>query len=255
LIVTPEVLLVLSAAFAAGCVDAIAGGGGLIQLPALFGAYPDTAPATLLGTNKFASIFGTSNAARLYSRRVRIPWRQLLPSMLLVCVASGLGALLATRVSPDHYRPMVPVLLITVLIIILRNKHLGNEHQPRLFKSHHYVSATLLVAAIGFYDGFFGPGTGSFFMFMFVRLYGYDFVNAAASARVLNVMTNLAAIILFAATAKIMWILAAAMAISNIAGSTLGARIALNGGNSLIRKVFIAIVLALIARTIWIALS
>jgi uncharacterized membrane protein YfcA len=247
-----DTALVLSAAFAAGCIDAIAGGGGLIQLPALFAVYPDAAPTTLLGTNKFASIFGTSNAVRHYSKIVSIPWRMLLPLMVLVLVASGTGALLATHLSPEHYRPLVPVLLIMVLIIILRNKHLGNDHQPRLFTRHHYVIATMLIAGIGFYDGFFGPGTGSFFMFVFVRVYGYDFINAAASARVLNVMTNVAAIILFAATAKIMWLLGAAMAVSNIVGSTLGTHLAMRGGNLFIRKVFVAIVVALIVRTIWV---
>jgi len=111
-----------------------------------------------------------------------------------------------------------------------------------------------LIAAIGFYDGFFGPGTGSFFMFVFVRLYGYDFINAAASARVLNVMTNLAAIIWFAVFAHILWLLGIALAISNIAGSVVGARLALQGGNAFVRKVFVTIVVMLIIRTLWIVL-
>ncbi len=245
----------LSAAFVAGCIDAIVGGGGLIQLPALFGVYPDAVPTTLLGTNKFASIFGTGNAAWRYSRHVHIPWRMLLPLMLLVLVTSALGAVCATRVSPDQYRILIPLLLVVVLTIVLRNKHLGAVHQPRSFSRMHYLIAMIFIAAIGFYDGFFGPGTGSFFMFVFIRLYGYDFINAAASARVLNVMTNLAAIIWFILAAHIVWILGIAMAISNIAGSMLGARLALKGGNSLIRKVFVMIVVALIARTVWIAFA
>ncbi len=250
-----DTLLVLVAAFVAGCIDAIVGGGGLIQLPTLFGVYPQAVPATLLGTNKFASIFGTGNAAWRYSPHVHIPWRMLLPLMLLVLIASALGAVCATRVSPDQYRLLVPVLLLVVLIIVLRNKHLGATHQPRSFSGTHYLIAMMLIAMIGFYDGFFGPGTGSFFMFVFIRWYGYDFINAAASARVLNVMTNLAAIIWFILDAHILWMLGIAMAISNVAGSMLGARLALKGGNSLIRKVFVMIVFALIARTVWIAFA
>jgi len=250
-----DTALVLGAAFVAGCIDAIVGGGGLIQLPALLGVYPETMPTTLLGTNKFASIFGTGNAAWRYSRHVAIPWRSLMPMMLLALVASAAGALLATRVPPQHYRPLVPVMLVTVLVIILRNRHLGLDHQPRSFSRTRYWIAIASIVAIGFYDGFFGPGTGSFFMFVFVRLYGYDFINAAASARVLNVMTNLAAIIWFAAFAHILWLLGIAMAVSNIAGSALGARLALNGGNPLIRRVFIAIVLILIARTVWVSFA
>src|SRR2546425_995669 len=111
-----DTTLVLCAAFAAGCIDAIAGGGGLIQLPTLFGVYPNAPPATLLGTNKFASIFGTANAVRHYARTITIPWRMLVPLMLLVLIASATGAMLATRVSPNMYRPLVPVLLAAVLI-------------------------------------------------------------------------------------------------------------------------------------------
>ena len=249
-----DTILVLAAAFAAGCIDAIVGGGGLIQLPALFNVYPDTEPTTLLGTNKFASIFGTSNAAWRYSGHVAIPWRTLLPMMPMVLIASASGALLATRLPPANYRIMVPVMLVAVLIVVLRNRHMGLDHQPRAFSAVHYRIAMTLIAAIGFYDGFFGPGTGSFFMFVFLRLYGYDFINAAASARVLNVMTNLAAIIWFAVFAHILWLLGIALAISNIAGSVVGARLALQGGNAFVRKVFVTIVVMLIIRTLWIVL-
>ena len=246
--------VVLAAAFAAGCIDAIAGGGGLIQLPTLFGVYPDVIPATLLGTNKFASVFGTANAAWHYSRRLHIPWRRLLPLIAIVLVASVMGAMIATHISADSYRPLVPVLLTLVLIIVLRNRYLGVEHQPRRFTRHQHVAAVSLIAGIGFYDGFFGPGPGSLFMFVFVRLYGFDFINAAACARVLNVATNLAAITWFVTTAHVMWVLAAGMAISNMAGSSLGARLAMRGGNALIRNVFILIVIALIIRTLWVVL-
>lgn len=247
-----NVALVLAAAFTAGCVDAIAGGGGLIQLPTLFGVYPNAIPATLLGTNKFASIFGTGNAAWHYTRRVKIPWRMLLPLMAMVLITSAVGAVVATHISADTYRPLVPIFLTLMLVVVLRNRYFGIEHRPRTFLRHQHAIAMVLIAAVGFYDGFFGPGTGSLLIFAFVRLYGYDFVNAAACAKVLNVVTNLAAIAWFATTLHIMLLLAAGMAISNIAGSTLGTYLAIRGGNVLIRNVFIVIVLALILRTLWV---
>lgn len=250
-----ELLLVLIAAFSAGCIDAIVGGGGLIQVPAMFSVYADTAPATLLGTGKFAAICGTGNAAWRFSRKLQIPWRALLPLAILVLFTSAMGAVVTTLVPPKIFRPLVPVLLLGVLIYILRNKTLGDEHRPRLFEREHHVWAALLIGAIGFYDGFFGPGTGSFLMFVFVRLYGYDFLNAAASARVLNVATNLAALSYFALQGYVLWHIAISMAVANIAGSVLGTRLALRGGSSFVRKIFIVVVSALIVRTLWQALA
>jgi hypothetical protein len=253
--VSLDLILVLCAAFSAGCIDAIVGGGGLIQVPAMFSVYADTAPSTLLGTGKFAAICGTGNAAWRYSRKVRIPWRALLPLALLVLLTSASGAVVATLVPAKVFRPLVPVLLLGVLIYILRNKTLGDAHQPRVFQREHHVWAALLIGVIGFYDGFFGPGTGSFLMFVFVRLYGYDFLNAAASARVLNVASNLAALVYFASHGYVLWHLAIGMAIANIAGSMLGTRLALRGGSTFVRKIFIVVVSALILRTLWQAWS
>ncbi len=246
-----DLLLVLIAAFSAGCIDAIVGGGGLIQAPALFSIYPDTPPSTLLGTNKFAAIFGTSNAAWRYSRKIPINWRGLLPLSLLVLMTSAAGAVVATGVPATIFRPMVPVLLLGVLLYILRNKTLGDEHRPRVFEREHHVWAVVLIGAIGFYDGFFGPGTGSFLMFVFVRLYGYDFLNAAASARVLNVATNLAALAYFGTHGYVLWHIAIGMALANIAGSMLGTLLALKNGSAFVRKIFIVVVTALILRTLW----
>jgi uncharacterized membrane protein YfcA len=250
-----DLILILFAAFSSGCIDAIVGGGGLIQTPALFTLYPDVAPATLLGTGKVAGIAGTSNAAWRYSRKLQIPWRALLPLVLLVLIMSAGGALVATLVPPKIFRPLVPMLLLGVLIYILRNKDLGDAHQPRAFQRQHHVWAALLIGAIGFYDGFFGPGTGSFLMFVFVRLYGYDFLNAAASARVLNVATNLAALLYFASQGHVLWHLAISMAVANVAGSMLGTRLALRGGSGFVRKIFIVVVSALILRTLWQAVT
>jgi uncharacterized membrane protein YfcA len=246
-----DLITVLIAAFGAGLIDAMVGGGGLIQLPALFGVYPTTEPAILLGTSKFAGIFGTTSAVMRFAGKVAIPWRALLPLAASVLVTSLFGAFVATKVPAAVFRPLVPVLLIAVLVYLLRRKDLGGVHAPREFAGSHHVSGALLIAGIGFYDGFFGPGAGSFLMFVFVRFYGYDFLHAAASARVLNVATNLAALSYFAAHGYVLWHVGLGMAMCNVAGAMVGTRLALRGGSAFVRKVFIVVVSALILRTAW----
>ncbi len=250
-----DFIVVLIAAFGAGLIDAMVGGGGLVQLPALFAFYPNVPPAALLGTSKLAGIFGTASAVWRYARRVRIPWRALLPLSIAVLCASWVGATLATRVPVEVFRPLVPIMLVAVLIYTLWRKSLGTEHAPRAFTGrHHWLGATA-IAAIGFYDGFFGPGTGSFLMIVFVRCYGYDFLHASASARVLNVAANGAALIYFSSRGYVLWHIGAAMAVCNIAGSFVGTRLALRGGSVVVRKVFIAVVSLLILRTAWVAIG
>lgn len=249
-----DLLLVLAAAFAAGLIDAMVGGGGLIQIPALFAVYPGVPPATLLGTSKFAGLFGTVSAVVRYARRVVIPWRALLPLALVALLMSLGGARLASIVRPDIFRPLVPIMLLAVLIYVLWRKDLGGEHAPRAFAGSHHVAGAALIAAIGMYDGFFGPGTGSLLIFVFVRCYGYDFLNAGASARVINVATNAAALAYFATHGLVLWYVGLGMAICNIAGALVGTRLALRGGSTLVRQVFIVIVSLLILRTAWTAL-
>lgn len=250
---SPDVLFVLIAAFAAGLIDAMVGGGGLIQLPALFGVYPNTAPPALLGTSKFAGFFGTASAIARFAGKVAIPWRALLPLGVVVMITGGLGALAATAVPPEVFRPLVPLLLVAVLIYLLRRKDLGSAHALRGFDGRHHALGAFVLAAIGFYDGFFGPGTGSFLMFVFVRIYGFDFLHAAASARVLNVATNGAALVYFGVHGFVIWQIGLGMAICNILGALVGARLALRGGSAFVRKVFIAVVSLLILRTAWVA--
>ncbi len=250
-----DIVLVLIAAFTAGLIDAMVGGGGLIQVPALFGVFPNASPPALLGTSKFAGFFGTSSAVLRFAGKVAIPWRALLPLGLTVLITGGLGALTATLVPPDVFRPLVPILLVAVLIYLLRRKDLGGEHVPRAFVGRRHALGAVVIAAIGFYDGFFGPGTGSFLMFVFVRVYGFDFLHAAASARVLNVATNGAALLYFGLHGYVMWQIGLGMAVCNIAGAMVGARLALRGGSTFVRKVFIAVVTLLILRTAWVAIE
>ncbi len=225
------------------------GGGGLVQLPLLFAAYPHETPARLLGTSKLAGVFGTASAAWRFSRRVTISWNLLAPGLVLAFVASLCGAVTATHLPSDIFRPLVPVMLSVVLLYTLLRRDFGQVHAPRDLSRRHRVFAFVMIAAIGVYDGFFGPGTGSFFMFLFVRFFGFDFINAAASARLLNVATNLSALLWFGVHGSVLWPLGLTMAVCNVAGAQLGTRLALRGGTQVVRYVFIAVVALLIAKT------
>ena len=244
-----ELFLVTLASLFAGFVDAIVGGGGLILVPALFAVFPNAHPATLLGVNKSASIWGTAAATVQYAQRVSVPWRSLLPAAGVCFGGAMLGAWTVTVISPDYLRRALPLVLLGVFIYTLARKDLGRHHVPRFHGRAEALAASLLGLTIGFYDGFFGPGTGSFFVFLFVRWLGYDFLHASASAKLLNVTSNLAALILFAVKGHVWWHFALAMAVANVIGSLLGTRLALKHGSGFVRVAFIAVVGALILKT------
>jgi uncharacterized membrane protein YfcA len=241
--------LVLCAAFSAGFVDAIVGGGGLIQVPALFAAYPAESPSWLLGTNKLGSICGTATAVQRYLRVVRIPWRRLLPAGAAAFVAAFAGASLVSAVSPAQFRPLVPVMLTIVLLYVLWHKDLGARHAPIAFSRRRGIFALATIGLLGLYDGFFGPGTGSFLMLLFIRLYGFDFLHASAGARTINAATNAGALLFFGLHGEVHWGLGLALGACNAGGGVLGAHTALKHGSRFVRMAFIGIVIALIAKT------
>ena len=244
-----EWLIVTLASLLAGGIDSIVGGGGLVLVPALFAAYPAAAPATLFGTNKSASVWGTAMATLQYSRRVQMCWPVLLPAAGAALAGSFGGAWVVTLIDPGFLRRALPFILLVVLLYTLAKKDLGRIHAPRHARRVQVALACAIGVVIGFYDGFFGPGTGSFFIFLFVRLLGYDFLNASASAKLLNVATNVAAIALFAAKGHVWWKLGLLMALANVAGSLMGTRLALRHGAGFVRGVFIVVVGALILKT------
>jgi uncharacterized membrane protein YfcA len=244
-----ELLLVTLASLFAGFVDAIVGGGGLILVPALFAVFPNTHPATLFGVNKGASVWGTAAATLQYAQRVRMPWHALLPAAAVAFAGSLAGAWTVTVISPDFLRRALPLVLLGVLAYTLVKKQLGHSHAPRFSGRREALAASLLGVTIGFYDGFFGPGTGSFFVFLFVRWLGYDFLHASASAKLLNTASNLSALMLFAWKGHVWWHFALVMAVANVAGSLLGTRLALKHGSGFVRRVFIVVVSALILKT------
>ena len=244
-----ELATVTLASLFAGFVDAIVGGGGLILVPALFSVFPNAAPATLFGTNKGAAVCGTAWATVQYSRRVQLQWRAMLPAAAAALAGSLAGAWTVTLMSPAGLRRALPFILAGVFIYTLVRKDLGRVHAPRHAGARQALWASGIGLVVGFYDGFFGPGTGSFFVILFVRLLGYDFLNASASAKLLNTATNLAALALFAFKGHVWWHIAAVMALANVAGSLLGTRLALRHGAGFVRGVFIAVVGALILKT------
>jgi uncharacterized membrane protein YfcA len=218
-------------------------------VPALLGGYPAVSPPLILGTNKLGSICGTGSAVLRYSRFVRIPWRVLLPGAAAAFVAALAGASLVSAVSPALFRPLVPVMLSAVLVYVLWHRDLGVHHVPAALSRRRGIIALAGIALIGFYDGFFGPGTGSFLMLLFIRVYGFDFLHASAGARVINLATNAGALLYFGWHAQVYWGLGLGLGLCNAAGSVVGTRIAFKHGSKFVRVLFIAVGIALIVKT------
>ncbi|MGE5517529.1 MAG: sulfite exporter TauE/SafE family protein [Bacteroidota bacterium] len=240
-------LILGGAAFFAGMVDAVVGGGGLIQIPVLLSQFPQTAIPTLFGTNKVASIVGTSSAMVKYGRSVAIPWRIVLPATAAALVGAWLGAALVAWLPREWMRPLVLVLMVAAALYTFANKHFGHTatHEPKA--SDPWLGA-LVGLVIGLYDGFFGPGTGSFLIFAFIRLFGMDFLRATAGAKVVNVATNLSAIAFFSTSGPLLWSVGIAMAACNLIGAQVGTFMALRHGSGFIRKVFLVVVVVLIGK-------
>lgn len=244
-----EVVVLCAFAFLAGLVDAVAGGGGLIQVPALFAVFPSLSPPILLGTNKFSALTGTTIATLRYSWSVPIQWRAVLPAAVLAGIGAVMGAKAVTLIDPVVLRPLLLVLLVSMAVYTLARPKLGENFDPlpvvRLSGS--FLS---LCAVFGFYDGFFGPGAGSVMMFALVRWFGYDFLRAAATTKVLNLATNFGALVLFVVTGNVLYAVALPMAALNVAGGFLGAHVAIRRGGRFIRTVFLAVVAALVAKVL-----
>ncbi|MFT3857400.1 MAG: TSUP family transporter [Aquabacterium sp.] len=245
----------LAASAAAGLVDAIVGGGGLIIVPSLFGLFPNAVPATLLGTNKAASIWGTGWSAWHYARQVRLPAARLAWAIAAAMLGGLIGAWLATRIPAARFRGALPFILGAVWLYTLWRKDMGRHHAPHPSATTETALATLIGGGIGFYDGVFGPGTGSFFVFALVRVLGWDFLHASAAAKRLNFATNVAALAWFIPHGHVVWALSLPMAVANVAGSALGTKLALRHGAGFVRGAFLIVVGALILKTGWDAFS
>ncbi len=241
--------LLACAAFLAGLIDAVVGGGGLIQIPVLFATFPKEVPATLLGTSKLAGIFGTSAAAVNYARRVRVAWSATAPAALAAFTLSFAGAYTVTKIPADFVRTLLPVVLVFVAVYTFRKKDFGSVHAPVHSGMAERYAAIGMGAAIGFYDGFFGPGTGSFLIFLFVRFFGFDFLSASAASKVVNVACNLSALLWFGYSGHLLWQLGLLMAVCQVAGSLVGTKLAIKHGSAFVRKLFLVVVTLLILKT------
>jgi uncharacterized protein len=238
---TTTVLLGL-AALAAGFVDAVVGGGGLIQLPALLVGLPGYAPIHVLATNKLASVCGTSTSAATYYQRVRPDPKTFVPLMLFAFGGSAAGAALASHLSSDVFRPIVLVALVLVGAWVLFRPTLGDETVLRHDAGRHLLIASGIGAAVGLYDGALGPGTGSFFVIALVGLLGYSFLDGSAKAKLANVATNLAALVVFIPQGAVLWRLGLIMGACNLVGGYAGARTAVARGAGFVRIFFLIVV-------------
>ena len=235
-------------AFMAGAIDAAVGGGGLIQIPALMSSLPHLQPATVFGTNKLASIFGTGSAAWSYLRQVKLPWNLLGVIALCSLVSAFMGAASVTLIPVDILKPFVLFMLIVIALYTFMKKQFGQLHVEQKPNKKMLILAALGSLLIGFYDGIFGPGTGSFFIFFFIRYLSVDFLHASALSKIANFTTNLAALSFFIPSGHMLFLLGAMMAVANIAGSLLGVRLAFKYGSGFIRILFLILVSLLICR-------
>ena len=238
-------------AFIAGFIDAVVGGGGLVQVPALLLLMPSASVATVMGTNKMSSIAGTSVATWRYSRAVKLDWHVIGPAAGIAFVAAFFGSRSVALLNPAFLRPFIFFLLIAVAIYVIAAQNTGLIHEPKHSRARGRTLGLLVGGVIGFYDGFFGPGTGSFLIFTFVGLFGFDFLYASASSKVINLGTNLAAVIYFSSTGHIAYEAALPMAGCNILGSMLGSHLAILKGSAFVRILFLVVVGGLILRLGW----
>jgi len=244
---TVLIFLLLASTFA-GFIDSIAGGGGLIQLPSLLVALPNTPTAQLLGTNKVPSFLGTTSATLSYLRRLRPDFKLAFFMAVPAFIGSALGANTATRIPKDAFRPIILILLIFVALYTWKKKELGLVENFTYARHHQLMIGGLAGLVIGFYDGIFGPGTGSFLMLILVASLGYAFITASAIAKVVNVATNVGAILVFGIHGAVIWQIGIIMGVANISGAIIGSRLAIKGGSTLVRKVFLIVTVALIIK-------
>jgi uncharacterized membrane protein YfcA len=243
-----QLVLLCIAAFCAGFIDAIVGGGGLVQLPASLVILNSFPVVTVVGSLKIPAFCGTSFAAAQYLRQVKIKWRLMSVACTIAFFAAYAGSETLTHVSNSFMKPVLLVVLTAVLVYTYTRKNFGH-HETKEHSSRTELFYTAIISlAIGFYDGFIGPGAGSFLILVFIAALGFDFLHASAHAKLVNLATNLGSITLFLFKGKIIWLIALPMAASNALGSIIGARLAIAKGNKFIRIFFLFVVTATLIR-------
>ncbi|MDN5898656.1 MAG: TSUP family transporter [Brachybacterium sp.] len=239
----------MGAAFVAGWGDAVVGGGGLSQLPARLTALPaDASTGAVLGTNKLASAAGTAVSSGTYIRRIMPVAATAVPLVVCALIGSTAGAALASFIPRPWLSPIVLLALLAIGTYTLLRPSMGLEHAPRHSGRAHLLRSGGIGGVIGVYDGILGPGTGSFFLIAMVALLGYGFLEASVHAKLANLTTNLGALLVFGLQGEVWWILGAVMAVANVLGGYLGARLALKLGSGFVRGVFLVVTGALAVR-------
>lgn len=244
-----NILLLCFASLVAGGMDAMVGGGALILLPAMLIGLPNTAIATILGTEKMAAVFGTAAAATTYVRHHPVRPRHVVSMMVAGFVGAVAGAIVATQLSTEVLKPFVLFVLAAVWLFTWLRKDFGTEEGLHPVSNRRAMTLGIVGGtAIGFYDGLIGPGTGSFLLFLMIVGEGASFIRASSTAKLVNTATNIGALLLFAFTGHVMFLLGIAMAICGIIGSVMGSRLAIRKGSRFVRVVFLVTVAALIVR-------
>ncbi|HEY0355856.1 MAG TPA: TSUP family transporter [Flavisolibacter sp.] len=246
-----QIIFLCTVAFAAGFVDAIVGGGGLLQTPASIVILSPQPVVTAIATVKIPSFSGTAFAAYQYLKKVKLNWPVTVVMCTIAFFASFAGSQLLSVVSNDFMKPVLLVVLTGVALYTYTKKDFGQHEVKQHSYRQQMTYAVLISLIIGFYDGFIGPGAGSFLILAFISLLGYDFLHASAQAKLVNLATNLGSIVLFTIKGKIIWMVALPMALCNALGGILGARMAIARGNKFIRIFFLVIVMLTLLRFAW----
>ncbi|MEY4972509.1 MAG: hypothetical protein RL399_466 [Actinomycetota bacterium] len=245
---TVTVALLFLAMFSAGFVDAIAGGGGLIQTPAMLLAFPNNNPVSVVGTSKTAAFFGTTTAAIKYRKSIKTDPKLLIAMVIPAFIGASCGALLASHISAQSFKSAIFFMMIAIFIYTLIKPDLGKvQVQKHSNKKLMYIGGAAAFV-IGFYDGLIGPGTGTMLMIFLVAVMGYAFVGASAIAKVVNAMTNLASIIVVGLRVGILWKIGLFLAIANLAGGYVGSHIAIKKGSGFVRIFYLIVTGLLIMR-------
>jgi uncharacterized membrane protein YfcA len=245
---TAEIITLCIAAFAAGFIDSIVGGGGLVQTPATLITLPQYPVATLLGTTKIPSFCGTAIASYHYAKKVPVQWRLLAAMCGIALIAAIAGSYTVSIVSNRYMKPIIFCILIAVAVYTYTKKNFGTAVTRSLNKQKELFYGVAFALAIGFYDGFIGPGAGSFLVLFFIGVLGFDFLKASAHAKFVNLATNIGSIIYFGSSGHILFHFAIPMAVFNVAGSFIGAKVAILKGNQFIRIFFLLVIVGTIIR-------
>lgn len=243
-----EIIILCIAAFAAGFIDSIVGGGGLVQTPAVLVTLPHYPVATLLGTTKIPSFTGTSIAAYQYAKKIKLQWKLVLAMCAIALIAAIAGSYTVTIISNQYMKPVIFCVLIVVAVYTYTKKNFGTAVEKDIHPKHELLYGALFALAIGFYDGFIGPGAGSFLVLFFIGALGFDFLKASAHAKFVNLATNIGSIIYFGGSGHILYQYAIPMAVFNVSGSFIGSRLAIAKGNTFIRVFFLLVVAGTIIR-------